>query len=116
VLFDVKPASYVCTLTKGAGEENEILLSATADNWTEAESDLLTIEAPTDITLKASGSENQGIDVIMIYASTDAPDDPEAIVDVKGAAPKAVRKVMTRGQILIETAAGTVNVAGLQVK
>ena len=52
----------------------------------------------------------------MIYASTDAPDDPEAIVDVKGAAPKAVRKVMTRGQILIETAAGTVNIAGLQVK
>ena len=35
VLFDAnKTAGYVCTLTKGEGEENEIYLSATATNWT----------------------------------------------------------------------------------
>lgn len=116
ILFDVKPASYVCTLTKGDGEENEIFLSATADNWTETESDLLEITEPTDITLKASGAENQGVDVIVIYASTDAPEDPDAVVDVKSAQKVAARKVMKDGRILIETAAGTINVAGQQVK
>ena len=119
VLFDVKPASYICTLAKGAGEENEIYLSATADNWTEAESDLLTITEPTDITLKASTADNQGVDVIMIYASTDAPDDPDdpsGIINVNADSQKAARKVMKGGKLLIETEAGTVNVAGILVK
>ena len=118
ILFDAeKTPSYVCTLTKGAGEENEIYLSATATNWTEAESDLLTITEATDITLKAGGNENQGVDVIMIYASEDAPDDPDGIAEVKANAQKtAARKVIERGQLLIKTAAGTFNVAGVQVK
>ena len=119
VLFDVKPASYICTLAKGAGEENEIYLSATADNWTEAESDLLTITEPTDITLKASTADNQGVDIIMIYASTDAPDDPDdpsGIINVNADSQKAARKVMKGGKLLIETEAGTVNVAGILVK
>lgn len=119
VLFDVKPASYICTLAKGAGEENEIYLSATADNWTEAESDLITITEATDITLKASTADNQGVDVIMIYASTDAPDDPDdpsGIINVNADSQKVARKVMKNGKLLIETEAGTVNVAGILVK
>ena len=119
VLFDVKPASYICTLAKGAGEENEIYLSATADNWTEAESDLITITEATDITLKASTADNQGVDIIMIYASTDAPDDPDdpsGITNVNADSQKAARKVMKGGKLLIETEAGTVNVAGILVK
>lgn len=119
VLFDVKPASYICTLAKGAGEENEIYLSATADNWTEAESDLITITEATDITLKASTADNQGVDIIMIYASTDAPDDPDdpsGITNVNADGQKVARKVMKGGKLLIETEAGTVNVAGILVK
>lgn len=117
IVFDAeKEPNYVCTLTKGAGEENEIYLSATATNWTEAESDLLTISEATDITLKAGGNENQGLDLIVIYASTDDPDDPDGIVAAKAAQKTAVRKVAKDGQILIETATGTVNVAGRQVK
>jgi hypothetical protein len=117
ILFDAdKTPSYICTLAKGAGEENEIYLSATATNWTEAESDLLEITEATDITLKAGGSETHGIDVIIIYASTDAPDDPDGIAEVKANAQNAARKVMKNGQILIETAAGTFNAVGVQVK
>lgn len=119
VLFDVKPASYICTLAKGAGEENEIYLSATADNWTEAESDLITITEATDITLKASTADNQGVDIIMIYASTDAPDDPDdpsGITNVNADGQKVARKVMKNGKLLIETETGTVNVAGILVK
>ena len=52
----------------------------------------------------------------MIYASEDAPEDPDAVVDVKSAQKVAARKVARNGQILIETAAGIVNVAGIQVK
>ena len=118
VLFDAnKTPSYVCTLTKGEGELNEILFSATATNFDELESDLLTITEATDITLKASGSENQGVDVIMIYASTDAPDDPDGIAEVKTNVQKnAARKVIKNGQLLIETAAGTFNALGVQLK
>lgn len=117
ILFDSgKEPSYICTLTKGEGEENEIYLSATSTNWTDAESDLLTITEPTDITLKASGDENKGLDVIVIYASTDEPDDPDAVVTAKVAQKVAVRKVAKNGQILIETEDGTVNVGGILVK
>ena len=120
IIFDAaKTASHIVTLTKGEGEENEIYLSATATNWTEAESDLITITEPTDITLKAGGSEEKGLDVIVIYASDDAPDDPDdpdAIVEVEAAQKAAVRKVLRGGQILFETAAGTFNTAGVQVK
>lgn len=118
ILFDAgKTPSYICTLTKGAGEENEIYLSATATNWTETESDLLTITEATDITLKAGGGDNQGVDVIMIYASTDAPEDPDGIAKVKANAQNAAAmKVMKNGQLLIKTATGTFNALGVQVK
>ena len=115
VLFDAdKEPAYICTLTKGAGEENEIYLSAVTTNWTETESDLLTITEATDITLKAGGSENHGVDVIMIYAATENPD---GIVDVKSNAQKAiVRKMVKKGQVLIETEAGIFNILGIQMK
>lgn len=118
VVFDAgKTASYQVVLTKGEGEENELYLTANATNWTETETDLITIETATDITLKAGGADDKGLDVIMIYASTDAPDDPDGIVVAKAADEKtAVRKVAKNGQILIETAAGTFNAVGAQVK
>ena len=118
VIFDGnKTPNYVVTLAKGEGEENEIYLSSTATNWTETESDLITITEPTDITLKAGGTESKGLDVIMIYPSTDAPDDPDGIVVAKAADEKtAVRKVAKNGQIVIETPAGTFNAVGAQVK
>lgn len=114
VLFDAnKEPSYICTLTKGAGEENEIYISATATNFDERESDLLTITEATDITLKAGGGDNQGIDVIMIYAATE---DPDGIVEVKSAKNAAIRKVVKNGQVLIETEAGVFNALGVQMK
>lgn len=114
VLFDAdKEPAYICTLTKGEGEENEIYLSAVSTNWTEAESDLLTIIEPTDITLKAGGGDNQGVDVIMIYAATE---DPDGIVKVNADAQKAVRKVAKNGKIFIETEAGVFNALGVQMK
>jgi hypothetical protein len=114
IIFDAdKEPAYVCTLTKGAGEENEIYLSAVSTNWTEAESDLLTITEPTEITLKAGGGDNQGIDVIMIYAATE---DPDGIVTLKSNDQKSVRKIAKNGQLLIETEAGIFNAIGVQVK
>ena len=114
--YTSKSGGYDCVLTKGEGEENEIHLIATADNWNDVESDLLTITEPTDFTLKASGNENQGVDVIMIYASEDAPEDPDAISEVKDAKKVVARKVAKDGRILIQTAAGTFNAVGVQVK
>lgn len=119
ILFDAaKEPNYICTLTKGEGEENEIYLSASATNWTNAESDLLEITEPTDITLKAGGGESQGIDVIVIYAFNDDPGDVDAIQAVGSKVQRSfnVYKVAKDGQILIETEYGTVNAAGRQVK
>lgn len=120
IVFDgAKTASHVVTLYTGAEdvEENEIYLAATATNWTEAESDLLTITEPTDITLKAGGSSEKGLDCIVIYASTDAPDDPDGITEIENGVQKtATRKVFKGGKIVIETKNGTFNVAGVQVK
>ncbi len=117
VLFDAnKTPSYVCKLTKGEGELNEILLSANATNWTETESDLLTITEATDIVLTAGGGENQGLDVILIYASTDAPEDPTGIKDVKATQEMGIRKIMKNGQMMIVTETGTFNVLGSQMK
>ena len=114
VLFDAnKEPSYICTLATGEGEDNEIYLSATATNFDERESDLLTITEATDLTLKAGGGDNQGIDVIMIYVATE---DPDGIVKVNADAQKAVRKVAKNGQILIETEAGIFNALGVQMK
>lgn len=114
ILFDAdKEPAYICTLTKGAGEENEIYLSAVSTNWTEAESDLLTITEATDITLKAGGGDNHGVDVIMIYAATE---DPDGILEVKSAKNAAVRKVVKNGQVIIETEAGIFNALGVQKK
>ena len=79
IVFDAaKTPGYICTLYKGAEdtEENEIYFTATATNWTECESDLLVITAPTDITLKAGGGDDKGLDVLLIYASEDAPEVP----------------------------------------
>ena len=114
VLFDAdKEPNYICTLTKGEGEENEIYLSAVSTNWTETESDLLTITEATDITLKAGGGDNQGVDVIMIYA---AKENPDGIVKVNADTQKAVRKVAKNGKIFIETEAGIFNALGVQMK
>ena len=117
VLFDAnKTPGYILNLMKGA-EGDTITFTATATNFDEQESDLIEITEPTDITLLASGGENTGVDIIMIYASTDAPEDPESVADIKGGAQKyAARKVAKNGRILIQTAAGTFNVVGVQVK
>ncbi len=114
--YKSKNGGYPCTLSVGPGEENEIYLTATADNWTEATSDLLTITEPTDVTWLTGGNADQGLDVIMIYASVDAPDDPEGIVEVKSAQKVAARKVMKDGRILIQTEGGIFNAIGVQVK
>ena len=117
ILFDASSTpNYSCVLTKGEGEENEIWLNAALVNFSEVESDLITITEPTDITLKAGGSDTQGLDALLIYASEDAPEDPTAIADVNAAQQQAVRKVLKGGRIVIQTEAGTVNVAGQRVK
>lgn len=118
ILFDAaKDPGYVCVFSKGATENDEISLTANATNWTEAESDLLTITEATDIKLLSGGSDNTGLDVVMIYVSDDVPDDPQGITEVNAGAQKmAARKLMKEGKILIQTEAGTVNVAGQLVK
>lgn len=117
VIFDATSAlGYTVTLTKGEGVENEIYLTSALVNFSEVESDLFEITEATNITLKAGGNDTTGLDAIMIYASTDAPEDPDGINEVKDAKKVVARKVAKDGRILIQTAAGTFNAIGVQVK
>ena len=117
VIFDATSAlGYTVTLTKGEGVENEIYLTSTLVNFSEVESDLFEITEATNITLKAGGNDTTGLDAIMIYASTDAPEDPDGISEVKDAKKVVARKVAKDGRIMIQTAAGTFNAVGVQVK
>jgi len=117
VLFDASSSpSYTITLTKGEGAENEINLTAGQVNFSDVESDLFEITEATNITLKAGGNDTTGLDAIVIYASTDAPEDPDGISEVKDAKKVVARKVAKDGRILIQTAAGTFNAVGVQVK
>ena len=96
--------------------ETEVVLSSAEDNFTDAISDLVVLETATDVVWKAGGSDNYGLDVLCIYVSEDAPDDPDAIAPVKaGAQLGAVRKVAKDGRILIETAKGVFNAIGVRV-
>lgn len=119
ILFDNtgKNSQRVCaTFTIG---EQEVMLSSNADNRTVAESDdLVVVDTATDVIWKAGGSNNYGLDVLCIYASTDAPDDPSGsgITEVENAQKITTRKVVKDGKIVIETEKGTFNVAGVQVK
>ena len=80
ILFDAnKSASYNAIIKYGT---DSVYLAATATNWTEVESQLITLTETTDIILKAGGSETQGIDIIAIYNSSDAP-DPEVYFTTK---------------------------------
>ena len=117
VIFDATSAlGYTVTLTKGEGVENEIYLTSALVNFSEVESDLFEITEATNITLKAGGNDTTGLDAIIIYASTDAPEDPDGISEVKDAKKVVARKVAKDGRILIQTAAGTFNAVGVQVK
>lgn len=118
VVFDAgKTPNYVCTLAVGDNEDNELFFSATATNWTETESDLITLTEPTDITLKAGGGDDKGLDCLIIYASEDAPDDdPTGITEVNAVKKASVRKVLSKGRILLKGEAGIFNAIGIEVK
>lgn len=118
ILFDAgkTPGS---TVTFKVGEQ-EIVFTATATNWTEVESDLITVEEATDVVLVAGGSADHGLDVMFIYATDEMPDDPDNpdnVVVAKADNSNVVPvKVVEDNKILIKTAKGTFNAAGMQVK
>lgn len=112
--------------TKGGGSnqtfkvgEEEIIISSTSDNLSIVESSPFTVTEDTPVVWLSNGSNQNGVDMIAIYATEDVPEeepDGVASVEAKANVTKAVRKVVNNGQLLIEGANGTFNVAGAQVK
>lgn len=112
--------------TKGGGSnqtfkvgEEEIIVTSTSDNLSIVESSPFTVTEDTPVVWLSNGSNQNGVDMIAIYATEDVPEeepDGVASVEAKTNAIKAVRKVVKDGQLLIEGANGTYNVAGAQVK
>lgn len=99
--------------------EEEIIVTSTSDNLSIVESSPFTVTEDTPVVWVSNGSTNNGVDILAIYATDDVPEeepDGVASVEAKTNAAKAVRKVVKDGQLLIEGANGTFNVAGAQVK
>ncbi len=123
ILFDGnKTASYTPTFSVGTAEDAEtISFAATATNWTEVESDLITVTEETPLIWNAGGGDSQGLDIIFVYATEDAPEEetPDAIAGVaEDETAAAQTKVMVdkNGRIVIVTANGVYNAAGARIK
>ena len=119
IIFDNKGSNSGFTQNIGisSNTEEDLVLAANADNWTEAEQ-IFTLNNESDIIWRAGGSDSKGIDIMVIYATDELPEDPDGVaaVEANETVAKAVRKVVKNGQLLIENANGAFTVAGAQVK
>lgn len=117
VLFDANgTVSYSAKFTLGT---QVIDLYADATNWTECESDLLTVTEATPLVWNATaGGESKGLDIVLVYESEDMPDDPSSVngVTENGNATVKTVKFIKNGKVIIEGANGTYTAAGAQVK
>ncbi|MCQ2256324.1 MAG: hypothetical protein MJZ29_12595 [Bacteroidaceae bacterium] len=116
VIFDAS-TTLGHTVTFMVGEQ-QVDLSASLVNFSDETSELITVEAASPVVLKAQGSETVGLDAVVIYASTDAPEeeDPDAIANVNASAKTATKKIMSQQGLVIKTAKGTFNVVGAKIK
>ena len=115
IIFDNtgKNSGFIQSIGISENTDEDLLLAANADNWTEAQETFI-LENEGDIIWRAGGNENKGIDIMVIYKS----DGGDAVASVEAAetAAPATRKVVKDGKLLIETANGTFTAAGAQVK
>ena len=115
IIFDNtgKSSGFIQSIGISENTDEDLLLAANADNWTEAHETFI-LENEGDIIWRAGGNENKGIDIMVIYKS----DGGDAVASVEAAetAAPATRKVVKDGKFLIETANGTFTAAGAQVK
>lgn len=115
IIFDNtgKNSGFIQSIGISENTDEDLLLAANADNWTEAQETFI-LENEGDIIWRAGGNENKGIDIMVIYKS----DGGDAVASVEAAetAAPATRKVVKDGKFLIETANGTFTAAGAQVK
>ncbi len=119
-LFDNAKTGSVYNFYVGT---DSIGLMSTSDNMSFAESALITVtEDNTPVIWKAGTSESKGLDAIIIYASTDAP-EPEpgegegtGINDVTVSGNAKAKKMVRNGQIIIVKGNNEYNAVGSQIK
>lgn len=115
IIFDNtgKTSGFIQSIGISENTEEDLLLAANADNWTEAQETFI-LENEGDIIWRTGGNANKGIDIMVIYKA----DGGDAVASVEAAetAAPATRKVVKDGKFLIETANGTFTAAGAQVK
>ena len=117
VIFDPTGQKNHLVSFKIGNSAETVDLVADSDNFTETESDLITVEETSDVVLLPQGNSNKGLDIVCIYASDEMPDDPDNVVVAKADNSNVVPvKVVEDNKILIKTAKGTFNAAGMQVK
>lgn len=114
VIFDGnKTFGHMVSFTIG---DQQVDLVADATNFSEISSDVVTIAADADVTWLAGGNpDTKGLDCVIVRSLTD--EEVAAINNVSVESLKAsTMKIMSKQGLLIKTAKGTFNVAGVQVK
>ena len=107
-----------CTMNFTVGAEPITMNNGGSDNFIPCESELIEVTEATPLVWQASGDENNGLDIIMVYESEDVPDDPSSVngVTENGNATVKTVKFIKNGKVIIEGANGTYTAAGAQVK
>lgn len=107
-----------CTMNFTVGAEPITMNNGGSDNFIPCESELIEVTEATPLVWQASGDENNGLDIIMVYESEDVPDDPSSVNGVaeNGNATVKTVKFIKNGKVIIEGANGTYTAAGAQVK
>lgn len=113
LIFDPNTSGAPVTFAYGDNADEQVTLYATLVNFTEEVSEPIELTEPREIIWKVGGDDTHALDAVLIYEY-----DPNAVAGVAEA--KAVKadvvKFAKNNALLIKTAKGVFNAAGMQVK
>ncbi|MBQ0074712.1 MAG: hypothetical protein KBT34_11010, partial [Prevotella sp.] len=91
-----------------------VTVISSGDNMSDVDSDEFTVTAPTQVVWPAEGNAEHCLDAIIVY-QYDAEVAADTVVADVNADVETI-KVIENNQLVIKTAKGCFNVAGMQVK
>ena len=102
------------TFSYGDNADEQVTLKSDAENFSEVESEVITLTEARQVIWKAGGADNNALDAVLIY-QWDKALSVNGVAEANAAAPGVV-KFAKDNSLLIKTAKGTFNAAGMQVK
>ena len=102
------------TFSYGDNADEQVTLTSDAENFSEVETEVITLTEARQVIWKAGGDKARALDAVLIY-QWDKALSVNGVAEANAAAPGVV-KFAKDNSLLIKTAKGTFNAAGMQVK